>query len=147
MTFWIPPFREAGSLINQSVTFAPYALLACSHRHHHFSAASVHDDRTRCTQSDPATSSTSGFPACEPRLLSPFWVNLRWSKCFNSGPGVPRGLPLHSKESATADFLVGSAHESLSLSTGVFSWDHPNVASQFIAVCESGRIAQEHFGR
>src|ERR1700722_6462206 len=55
MSFSISPFREAGSLITQPVTFSPNAVLASPHGHHHLSAASVHDDRTRCTQSDPAT--------------------------------------------------------------------------------------------
>jgi hypothetical protein len=55
MSFSISPFREAGSLINQPVTLHHNALLASPHRHHHFSAASVHDDRTRCTRYDLAT--------------------------------------------------------------------------------------------
>jgi hypothetical protein len=50
-------FREAGSLNHSApATVSHHTLcLASPHRHHRFSAASVHDDRTRFRQSDPAT--------------------------------------------------------------------------------------------
>src|SRR3989442_7822449 len=49
-------FREAGSLITRPATVSHHApCLASPHRHHRFSAASVHDDRTLYSQSGPAT--------------------------------------------------------------------------------------------
>jgi len=53
------PNQSAGDFSHHS------AFLASPHRHHCFSAASVDDDRTRCTQSGPATWSTS-----DPQLAS-----------------------------------------------------------------------------
>jgi hypothetical protein len=43
--------------------------------------------------------------------------------------------------------LFGQATQPLSLPTGIFAWHHPYTTRQFLAVCESGRIAQEHFAR
>jgi hypothetical protein len=45
--------------------------------------------------------------------------------------------------------LFGQAAQPLSLSlpTGIFTGDHPYIAGQCLAACESGRIAQKHFGR
>src|ERR1700684_1636475 len=37
--------------------------------------------------------------------------------------------------------------EPLTPSTGIFTWNHSHITSQGLAVCESGRIPQEHLGR
>src|ERR1700704_2046964 len=107
--------REAGSLINRPVTFHS-AFLASTHRHHCASAASVRDDRTRCTQSALATESIAGFPACEPRPLS-LSPDLSGPICGGRNvatpdPGVPRVPPPHPRETATVDYLVYSTHRS-----------------------------------
>jgi hypothetical protein len=48
---------QGGGSPNQSAGDSSHhnAVQAFPHRHHRFSAASVHDDRTRCNQSGPAT--------------------------------------------------------------------------------------------
>jgi hypothetical protein len=43
--------------------------------------------------------------------------------------------------------LFGQTTQPLSLPTGIFAGDHPHITGQFLAVCESRRIAQEHLGR
>src|SRR5579863_10030477 len=38
----------------------------------------------------------------------------------------------------------GQTTKALSLPTGIFAWDHPYIAGQFLTACESRRIAQEY---
>src|ERR1700682_2040913 len=108
------PFREAGSLINQTATVLRHnAAQASPHRHHRTSVASAHDDRTRYSQSGPATESTNGSRVCElrPRVLFP---DLSETICDGKNavapdPCVPRVSPPHTTEIAAADYLFSSA--------------------------------------
>src|SRR6266849_2011624 len=108
------PFREAGSLISFTVTglqdYDP--LLASPHRHHRFSAASGHDDRTLGNQSGRATLCRVESRVYELRRLS-LSPALSAPACAGRSvasrdPVAPRVRPPRTRESAARGCLACS---------------------------------------
>src|ERR1700686_3397609 len=145
-------FREAGSLINRPVTVrtiprfwhprtgftAFLLLLSTTTELVVLNLIPQHDP-----QSDPELASHGHTRLSQP-LLHQFapvkTLQLRILACSMR----PRLTPQKPQQRVT---LFTQPTEPLSPSTGIFTWNHPHITSQGLAVCESCGIAQEHLGR
>src|SRR6202049_3187407 len=144
--------REAGSLINRPVTFrtirrfwhprtgitAFLLLLSTTTELFVLNLIPQHDP-----QSDSELAS-HGHTRLPQTLLNQFAtvkaLQLRILACSMR----PRLTPEKPQQRIT---LFTQPTEPLPPSTGIFTWDHPYITSQGLAVCESCWIAQEHLGR
>ena len=145
-------FREAGSLINRPVTFrtirrfwhsrtgitAAVLLLSTTTELVVLNLIPQHDP-----QPDPQLAS-HGHTRFPQTLLHQFAAVESLQLRILAGGMRSRLTPEKPQQRVT---LFAQPTEPLSRSTGIFTWNHPYITSQGLAVRESGGIAQEHLGR
>ena len=144
--------REAGSLINRPVTFRTIArfwhprtgitalllLLSTTTELVVLNLIPQHDPHP---DSEFASHSHSRLPQTFLNQFAAVKTLQLWILAY----GVhPRLTPEKSQQRIT---LFTQPTEPLSPSTGIFTWDHPYITSQGLAVRESCWIAQEHLRR